>query len=257
LNRPERLARRRLALSIVSHGQGALVERLLADLTPLVSEDVEVLVTLNLPEDERFLSAAPYPLRVLRNVEPKGFGANHNQAFRATNAEFFAVLNPDVRLCKLDISALLACFSERNVGAVAPVVTRPDGGLEDSARRWPTPSRILIRVARRLAGLHIAPDYDLTASPMTTVDWLAGMFIVFRSEVFRRLGGFDERYFMYLEDADICRRLHAIGWQPVVWSGGRIVHDARRATLRRWQHLRWHVASLLRFFFAASPPRRA
>lgn len=238
----------RLALSIVSHRQGDLVASLLQDLVPHVNSLVQVLVTINIPEPEAFLAQATYPVTVIRNAAPLGFGANHNRAFARSDAAFFVVMNPDIRLTRLDFEMLLASFEGSKMAAVSPLVRGVEGGIEDHARRFPSPLRVSRRVARRLVGLTNAPDYDLMAAPLTVVDWVAGMFIVFRSDLYRRVGGFDERYFMYLEDADICRRLASVGWCTAVSHRAEVVHAARRSTLRQWRHFRWHVSSLARFF---------
>lgn len=240
-------ARHRLILSIVSHGQGDLVARLLDDLAGRIDASVHVIVTINVPEPEGFLDGRPFPVQVIRNREPKGFGANHNQAFGATRSLFFAVVNPDIRLPRFDIDVLLRSFDDAAIAALSPLVRALDGTVEDNARRFPTPARIGLRVARRLAGLRNDSDYRLEGA-LTPVDWVAGMFVVFRSDVFQRIGGFDERYFMYLEDADICRRIGVVGHRAVVDAHSEVVHAARRATLRRWKHFRWHATSMTRFF---------
>ncbi|MDH0863262.1 glycosyltransferase [Mitsuaria sp. GD03876] len=237
-----------LSFSIVSHGQGGLVRPLLEELARWAGDRAQVLVTLNLPEDEGFLSGLPYPVEVLRNAEPKGFGANHNQAFARSRGERFVVLNPDLRLMSVDLETVLAPLREAGIGASAPVVVGPDRVVEDSARRFPSVARIAHRVARRLRGLRNPPDYDVGAAPRTVVDWVAGMFVAFRRDAYAAVGGFDEAYFMYLEDADICRRLGRRGWATVV-VGTQVMHDARRATMKNWRHLRWHSRSMARFLW--------
>ena len=92
-----------------------------------------------------------------------------------------------------------------------------------------------------------AADYDLSEPGAIPVDWVAGMFVVFRRSAFEAVGGFDERYFMYMEDADICRRLRAVGYEVIVDKATIAVHDARRASRANLQHLRWHLRSALRF----------
>lgn len=240
--------RKLIALSIVSHGQGSLVERLLADLVAHVNESVEVIVTVNVPEPEAYLERAPFPVKVLRNERPRGFGSNHNQAFASADADYFAVLNPDLRLPSLDLDCLIAVFGDASVGAVSPLVKGPAGTVEDNARRFPSPLRIVRRALRRLRGIANTSDYDVAAGRQTCVEWVAGMFVVFPSALYRRVGGFDERFFMYLEDADICRRLAHEGYRTVVEGRTSVVHDARRATLVRADHLAWHLRSMARFF---------
>lgn len=123
------------------------------------------------------------------------------------------------------------------------MVRDPTGSLEDNARRFPTPATLV----RKLFMSRPGPDYP-TNRGIVEVDWVAGMFMLFRSEAFREAGGFDEAYFLYYEDADICRRMRARGRRVVYQPAAEVVHDARRAS-RRDPALAWHHAkSAARFF---------
>jgi N-acetylglucosaminyl-diphospho-decaprenol L-rhamnosyltransferase len=236
---------REFTLSIVSHGQGALVAQLLDDLARLDDGSFSVVLTLNLPEDETGLDRYPGMVsKVIRNPHPRGFGANHNGAFAAAApTPFFGVLNPDLRLKTLPLQALArALVDNAAAGVAAPLVRSPEGGVDDSVRRFPS----VARLARRVLLRQRAPDYD-PAQGLQTVDWAAGMFLLFARDAYAGVGGFDERYFMYLEDTDICRRLARQGratlWQP----SAEVVHAARRASRRSLRHLSWHLKSALRF----------
>lgn len=126
---------------------------------------------------------------------------------------------------------------------MAPVVLSDDGHIEDSARRFPTLRRFSMRVLLRQRN----PDYKVAAEPYP-VDWVAGMFVVFRRDAYQQVAGFDDRrFYMYLEDADICHRLHKKGWQTMVNPNAQVIHMAQRASRRNLQHLRWHIVSALRF----------
>jgi len=232
-----------ITLSIVSHGQAALIRSLLADLAELPQQNFEVLITVNLPEDESPYHGHPFPLRVIRNDTPKGFGANHNAAFGQADARWFAVVNPDIRIKTLDLPTLLLPTNDQSVAAVAPVVLSGDGKVEDSARRFPT----FMRFAKRVLLRRRDADYNVGAVPYP-VDWVAGMFVLFRREAYQQVGGFDDRrFFMYLEDADICRRLGKIGWKVMVNPDVQVVHMAQRASRRNLKHMRWHAVSALRY----------
>lgn len=234
----------RLSLSIVSHGQGRLVAHLLDDLIRLHPSDIEVLLTLNLPEDEGVYPSCPFPVRFIRNIMPKGFGANHNGAFEQSIGQFFIVVNPDIRLPSLEFEKLLEPMRDPKVGAVAPMVLNGAGGIEDSVRRFPT----IPRLARRVLLKQRAPDYEWPTQPID-VDWSAGMFVVFRRESYQAVRGFDHlRFFMYMEDADICRRLKEKGWRVVLQPAVSVIHDAQRASRRSFKHMRWHLTSAFRYF---------
>lgn len=238
---------RRTVFSIVSHGQLSLIANLLQDFAARGREMVSarIVITLNIPENETVLSAFDeLDLMVIRNAKPKGFGENHNQAFRQIICDFFVVLNPDIRLQDIDFSTLTAPFSSDDIGAVAPLVTSPQGKVEDSARRFPTVCRLMRRV---LLGDRKS-DYQWTSEPVQ-IDWAAGMFVVFRAEAFREVEGFDTRYFLYMEDADICRRLRLAEWKTVLQPASVVIHDAQRKSRRDLRYLKWHLASAFRFLF--------
>ncbi len=166
-----------VSISIVSHGQARLVERLLGDLARLDIRTIEVLLTINVPESPGFEAAAcPFSVRIIENPAPKGFAANHNAAFAHASGEFFCVLNPDIRFTTDPFPTLLPELADRSVGVVAPLVLGASGTVEDSARPFPRPGDILLKA------LGFAPRqyYDIGASTLSP-DWVGGMFMLFRA----------------------------------------------------------------------------
>lgn len=233
-----------MTLSIVSHGQGALIAKLLHDLSAFDLSEIEIVVTINTPESLAFLQ--PYRallMRVIENDVPLGFGANHNQAFQASSGRFFCIVNPDIRLSD-DGFRTLPAHCDSQTGACAPLVVDSAGKIQDSARRAPTLARLFARAVLRQRG----PDYVVDHAAIDA-DWLAGMFVVFRREAFTAVGGFDDRYFMYMEDADIGRRLRDKGWRSRLIPTVRVIHDAQRASHRDTRHLRWHIRGVIRYLF--------
>ena len=232
-----------LTLSIVSHGQAPLIRLLLDDFEHSEFQDFEVLLTINLPEDEAAFGQHTFPLRILRNLSPKGFGANHNAAFAHAQGRFFAIVNPDIRLDSFDAVTMTAPFVDPSTGAVAPLILSRERTIEDSVRRFPT----FFRLARRVLLRRWHPDYRWDDLPID-VDWTAGMFVVFRPEAFKGVGGFDDRrFFMYFEDVDICERLWKNGWSVKLQPLTSVIHDAQRQSHRSWKHMRWHLTSAARY----------
>jgi GT2 family glycosyltransferase len=82
--------------------------------------------------------------------------------------------------------------------------------------------------------------------------WIPGLFMLFRSDAYRQVEGFDERFFMYGEDFDICARLRLAGWKLQIAEQLQARHDARRASHRSKRHLYWHVTSLLKVWSSAA-----
>jgi N-acetylglucosaminyl-diphospho-decaprenol L-rhamnosyltransferase len=237
-----------ICLSIVSHGQGHLIKSLLGDLQRLQLLDPakdQIVLTLNIPEDEMFFKGfGSLPLIVLRNTTPKGFGANHNAAFKASQSDIFVVVNPDIRLRSFDTKPLLEVLSSTDAGLWAPRVLASSGEVEDNARRFPT----FLRLGKRIVLRQRSSDYTIKERPVA-VDWVAGMFMALRRDTYAAAGGFDERYFMYMEDADLCRRITQLGMRVIVDPRVDVIHDAQRASRRSLRHLRWHCRSAGRFLF--------
>lgn len=236
----------RLSVSIVSHRQSGLIAPLLADLDRFCAAyDIEVILTLNLPEELPFdPDGFRFPIKLIRNRSVMGFGANHNQAFEAATGAYFCVLNPDIALQSDPFAILLPLLVDAKRGLVAPLVVNRSGDLEDSARYFPTPWEILSKVFGRGSRV-FRPDHGAVVSP----DWVAGMFMLFRSEVYKKIGGFDsKRYFMYYEDVDICFRLRRHQYDIALCREMTVIHDARRSSHKNFRYLTWHVTSMLKFF---------
>jgi N-acetylglucosaminyl-diphospho-decaprenol L-rhamnosyltransferase len=227
-----------ITASVVSHGQMRLVNTLIADLLSHAGPQLKCLVvTLNVPEPEPVRAdGAPFQVITLRNDRARGFGANHNRAFRHCSTDWFAVLNPDLRLSDDALSHLLAT-REPGDGLIAPLVLNADGTSADAARRLPTPLQI---ARRRLRKRPHEPDPDF--------DWLAGMCLMLNSDAFRSLGGFDERFYLYCEDTDLSMRMQLAGWRLRRVTNVKLTHDARRESHRSVRYLGWHIGSLARLW---------
>ena len=233
-----------ITLSIVSHGQNGLVNEFLRDIGRHCDYLAALLLTQNIPDSVALaVSSLGIPHEVLVNERPQGFGANHNAAFSRCRTPFFCIANPDIRLGSDPFPALLATLADGGVGAVGPLVRDPAGLVQDSARHFPTAGALL----RKLLGHRPGPDYPVERGPVV-VDWIAGMFMLFPSATYRAMGGFDESYFLYYEDVDLCHRLRRVGKSIVYNPAAEVVHDARRASRRNARHALRHLASATRYF---------
>lgn len=233
-----------LTISIISHGQGHLVHEVLADLSQFYGViNFHVILTINIPEAlpfkaEDFL----FPLKIVENQFPKGFGANHNSAFMLSSGDFFCILNPDIRMTMNPFPGLVHLALGNNIGVVAPVVVNTYGQREDSARRFPSPWELIRKVFGGKSAIWSEPG------PVSHPDWIAGMFMLFQRHIFKKLHGFDERYFLYYEDVDLCARLRLAGYKCAINHDVAIVHNARRSSHNRLRYALMHVSSIVRFF---------
>lgn len=229
-----------LVISVVSHGHGVAVQSLLLALATLVKEGASavqrVVLTLNLPEPEPAPPPGGWPflLQIRHNARPAGFGTNHNRALAAADEPFVCVLNPDVVLSASDpFAALVQAARLPGTGCAYPAQLDEQGRLQDSERELPTPGALWRRRALR--------------QPESRVDWVNAACLVLPQPVWQALQGFDESYFMYCEDVDLCLRVRLAGL-ALVRAPVQIEHSGQRASHQNWLHLQWHVRSLLRLW---------
>ena len=239
-----------ISISIVSHGHSLEAKELLKSLVNN-SYDLEVILTINSPDLEctEWLASLQdqTQIRVVRNANPKGFAENHNNAAKISKADYFFVLNPDVRLLSsisggnswdqiLHCLQVLAAVDE--TGISYPVQVDALGNMLDFERALVTPWQLVLRYIG-----------NIRYRQQVSRDWISGSCMMFRLEVFRKLGGFDERYRLYCEDVDICLRLQSEGYQ-LVRAPCVVVHNTKRQTLKSHQHLAWHLESLAKLWFS-------
>lgn len=218
-----------VVVSIVDHDNEAMARQCLASL-PAGCDGVSwrVVLTENLPVEgagDRLRQERP-EVAVVQNERPRGFGANHNHALspiaRSGSARYLLVLNDDTVVAPGAVGALVRHLDERPVdGASAPVVVAPEGGAKPVRFAYPTLRSALLHDAGRQFGE--LPDEG---------GWLQGCCLMIRSEAWVRVGGFDERFYLFYEDADLSRRLVDAGWGLSACPTARITHFAHSTVLR-------------------------
>lgn len=242
---------RDLTLSVVSHGHGRMLTSLLGDLNEQATlAGTKVVVTLNIAEELSVGAYANLRIVVIRNSVPKGFGANHNAAFVHCTTRWFAILNPDLRIDEVEpfSSLIRVAATIRKVGVLAPGIVASSGEIEDAVRTNLTPLSLLLR----RAGHRGVVTPDVPTRHGQAFYWLAGMCLMFDAVAYRQVDGFNERFFLYCEDYEICARLYANGYALAVDRQSKIVHDAQRDSHRSVKNLVWHLTSLLRVWTSAS-----
>lgn len=227
-----------ITVSIVSHGQQALLLPLLEQLEAHCAASIDrIVLTINVPEAELVATRHwRFAIDRIANSHPRGFGANHNAAFARCQSDWFLILNPDIRL-DTDALRLLREQALDTDGLLAPRILERSPTQPEPHRALLTPWEIL---TRKRSG------YRAPTQPA----WVAGMFMLLRTQAFRQVHGFDERYFMYGEDFDLCARLRLAGWQIRIGESVHVRHEARRASRTEWRHLAWHLTSLARVWLS-------
>jgi N-acetylglucosaminyl-diphospho-decaprenol L-rhamnosyltransferase len=235
---------------VITHNSAGDLAGLLS-CVPLRAAFDRVVVVDNASSDGSREVAADAGAEVIALPENLGFAAACNHGAAAARGELVAFLNPDVRFLEPEATEWLAAhFADPAVAVAAPALVLPDGRLQDSARRVPTP---LDLVVRRLLGSRRGAIW---ADAPRDVPWVVGACLVMRRRALETLCGFDEKFRLYFEDVDLCVRACRDGWRVVLDPRVRVLH-AHRAASRRFGAAAWlHGSSSRRPDEPASHPAR-
>lgn len=187
---------------LVAYESAAALPHSLSPLPP----EAAVIVVDNASRDESADLAESLGAHVVRNAENRGFAAAANQGARLGRAPLILFLNPDAVVEPDDLRRLArALASDDRLAAVGPRLVRPDGREQRAWWRFPSPARTWAEAL----GLHrLRPDRP---GPRGEVDFVVGACLLVRRRAFEQAGGFDERFWLYGEEADLCRRFRSLG----------------------------------------------
>lgn len=179
-----------------------------------------------------------------------GFGGGHNYVLPELDSSYHAIVNPDILLTEDSFSVLLAFLESSGAGMTAPRLVDEQGNLQAVYRRELTVFDMAVRMffsAHFLKRQRYHTMQDMDYGKPFAVPFAQGSFLVIRTELFRELGGFDERYFMYMEDADLCKRVNFVS---SLWycPDTAVVHKWERGSHKDKKLLRIHISSMFRYF---------
>src|ERR1039458_3235504 len=200
------------------------------------------------------LGAANPDVRVLRAGRNLGYGGGVNYGAGQTAGELLLVCNPDLVLQTGALSAMADRLAQDpSLGLVGPALVTPAGDLQPSGRAFPTLRRSSFQAALGvlLPNNSYSRRYreaNRARAETGTVDWVTGACFLVRREAFSAVGGFDDRYFMYVEEVDLCWRLARAGWRTGYESLARVLHLAGVSTAAvPYRMIVAHHLSLWRF----------
>jgi N-acetylglucosaminyl-diphospho-decaprenol L-rhamnosyltransferase len=223
-----------LSVSIISYRTPALLQLCLEAIGRERSAlNLEVIVVDNASGDgspELVETRFPW-VRVIRNDRNLGFGAAHNQALRLARGRYWLVLNSDAVLTS-GAAATLVDFMDAapDVAVAGPMLRHPGGSVQSSRRRFPTVATLFVestQVQRFWPENRVLQQYyvvDRRDDEQQDVDWLVGACLCVRAAAATQVGLFDERFFMYSEELDWCRRFRAAGWRVVYVPSAEVRH---------------------------------
>lgn len=246
-----------LSVSLVLYRNAPeMISAVLASVRAIRAE-VRVAVVDNSPDDALRSTVAGFGATYIHDPSNPGFGASHNRAVRELPAtDFHLVVNPDVYFAPESIDDLVAwARANPEVGLASPRVVYPNGDLQYLCKRYPSvlllfgrrfvPRRLQFLLKRRMDEYEMR---DTRYDKVMDVPYATGCFMLFRREAYEAVGGFDARFFLYLEDADISLRVAQRGYKVRFFPGAQVVHHWGRGSHKSWRLTLASIRSSFYFF---------
>ncbi len=225
------LERPDVTVVVVNYNTANLLERMLADLE--ASRGVlklQIIVVDNASRDNsvQILRSLVPAIELIENPTNIGFGRANNQALALARGRYVLLLNTDAFVSSDTLVKTVGFMdAHSSYGVLGVKLVGPDGSLQPSCRNFPTPWNAFLvstGLARFFPGARLVDEMSWDHESLRECDWVPGCYYLVRSEVIRKVGLFDPRYFLYFEEIDHCRAVRRAGWSVVYYPFTQVVH---------------------------------
>lgn len=233
----------------------ALLPSLYGDKRPKVSFEMIYVDNCSTDESLEYIETNYPDVKIIRNRVIYGFAENNNRGVFASTGKYIAIINPDIVLHEGAIDRLYDYAEKhRDAGILVPHLLNPDGSNQFAVRRFVTLGSLWGRFLtkgndaanRGSVNSYLCKDIDVDA--VQDVDWSIGAAFFMSRKLYAELGGFDQDYFLYMEDEDLCLRSWKLG-RPVVYIPTSIMtHNHLRASSKIGKKMFMHIRSMITFF---------
>lgn len=199
-----------------------------------------------------------YPdISLIENKKLQGFAKNNNDGAKLAKGNYILILNPDIILTSNNAIDILHGYLITNptTGIVAPKLLNTDLSMQYSARKFMSVKLLLIRIftkGKDDTKNKTVQDYlmcDISNKEPVEVDWCMGAALLFKKDFYFKLGGFDEKFFLYVEDTDICNRCWKAGKKVMYLPEAEVIHKHQRSSKNFNKRTWFHIKSLFYFFW--------
>jgi len=249
-----------LSIIIVTYNSGNIIGDCLKSIYELnLTFKYEIIVVDNNSNDNTIKIVSSFSdIKIIRNPVNLGFAYANNLGFKNSNGYFILILNPDIILTKnINLDLMMKNMMGNNDwGILAPCLFYESGQSQESYRSFPTPLSLLIRGLNLSKLPYFSKKYrkylmlDIEINGPTEVDWVIGAFMLMRSRDFKKADLFDENYFMYYEDADLCVKMQKLRLKIIYDPQFTSIHKYKRESAGKiFSNLKIiHIISIIKFF---------
>jgi len=192
-------------------------------------------------------------IEIIQLAKNRGFGSGHNAVFEryGQRCEYVLICNPDISFSNGQVDELYSYCRERQSGLAIPKVIYPDGSLQHGCKLLPNPWQLFMRRFGASLSQNMNRDYELHHADYNRPFFapsLSGCFMLISSDALDTIGGFDERYFLYMEDVDLSRRVCSANLPVEYCPSSTVVHESQRRSYRDIKFLLYHITSAIQYF---------
>ncbi|MGI6084181.1 MAG: glycosyltransferase family 2 protein [Acetivibrionales bacterium] len=244
-----------ISLSIVTYNNEGIIEKTVESLISHLENRFRYILYIidNNSKDDtvKKVQGCNGDIVIIQNLKNLGFGAGHNKVLDKIDSKYHIVVNPDITITNEVISDMFEYMeNNKEIGLLTPLVKHPDGQIQYLCKRNPTVTDLFIRLFCP-KGFKKRQDYftmkETGYDKPFYVEYATGCFMFFRTEIFKQLKGFDEHIFLYLEDADITRRVNQIT-KTLFFPYNYVVHDWQRGAHKSLKLMWINVKSAIWYF---------
>ena len=247
-----------LSFTVVTYNNEDRIKNLIENIQKAVTKDQTATIfvvdngSVDLTVKEVGNLQKDYPNIRLIQSENKGFGAGHNAVIPYLTSDYHVVVNPDITIpSSKELGKMIDYMNKHSeVGLLSPLILNVDGSIQKLFKRNPTVLDLGIRfISPKL--MKKRQDWFVRENSgyknAARIEYASGSFMFFRTSVFKELNGFDERYFMYLEDADITRRVNEFS-EAIFLPDSFVIHEWQRASHKKIKYTLVTVDSMIKYF---------
>lgn len=245
-----------LSLAIVTYNNSKIIENTLRSIVKNIPSEYSYKVYI-IDNDSKD-NTLELVRKVKGNIEiinlgvNKGFGYGHNSILDTINSNYHFVINPDIEIEDPDQIRKMVDYLDNNqdVGMLSPLILSPDFSVQYLCKTNPTVSDMLIRkispnIFKKKQDKYVMKETGY--NQIMRLDYATGSFMVFRTDIYKQIKGFDDSFFMYLEDADITRRANQIS-KAIFYPESRIIHAWERSNHKSFKFAKITVQSMVIYF---------
>lgn len=247
----------RLTVSIVTYNNSFTdLKRVIESVLNSVEVNVKLIIVDNSENREIKELCIDSRIDYIHNPSNPGFGSAHNLGIieaKKYKSEYHLILNPDIHFSDSVLIELLKFMeSDQSIGLLMPKVLYPDGQTQYLCKLLPTPKDLFIRrfIPFKKIREKINEKYELRESgynKIMDIPYLSGCFLLTRTKILDKFKGFDERFFMYLEDTDLSRRIHS-KYRTVFYPYTHVFHNFEKGSYYNNKLLKFHIISAIKYF---------